>query len=73
MHKVLNPAAGNYAIDFAAGINSGSVNAATAIDLTVLIGTATPPRITANTVTFRVGKAGGVRDHDDRRPDAEPY
>ena len=57
VHRSLNLAAGNYMIDFAAAVNSGSVNGAASIDLTVTLGTSTPPHITsANNVTFQIGK-----------------
>jgi hypothetical protein len=57
VHRALNLAAGSYAINFSAACNSGTVNAAASIDLTVTLGTATPPHITsANAVTFQVGK-----------------
>ena len=56
-YKSLNLSAGNYAIDFAAGCNSGTVNGTASVDLTVTLGTSTPPHITsANNVTFQIGK-----------------
>ncbi len=55
--QTLKLAAGSYAIDFAAGANSGSASGSASADLTLTIGTAKPPAITsANNVTFRLGQ-----------------
>jgi hypothetical protein len=57
VHQALNLSAGNYAIDFSAGCNSGDIDAAAAVTLTVTLGAATPPKITsANAATFQIGK-----------------
>jgi hypothetical protein len=57
VHQTLNLSAGNYAIDFSAACNSGTVNGSASIDMTVTIGDSTPPQITSpNAVTFQIGK-----------------
>lgn len=57
VHRALNLSAGNYAVDLSAASNFGDTNATAAIDLTLTIGTAKAPQIiSANTVTFQVGK-----------------
>ena len=71
VHRALNLSAGNYAVDLSAGSNFGDTNATASIDLTLTIGTAKPPQIiSANTVTFQVGKPSAftVRTTGDPTP-----